>query len=179
MSNPVNPLEQLIALEARGRKHVVDLSTDEDRREYWRAVSFRVGGYHMLFNEGDVEELLTLPSITIVPGTKQWVAGVANVRGQLLPVVNFGDFLFSEPVLPSKQARVLVVVHDEVRSGLIVDQVYGMRRFPVDELKPAPADGLPETLKIMVTGCHDEEEKFYVTDVGKLVTDTEFMQAAA
>ena len=179
MNSPINPLEQLVALEARGRKHVVDLATDEDRREYWRAVSFRVADYHLLFDEGEVAELLTLPSITIVPGTKQWVAGVANVRGELLPIVNFGDFLFAQPVQPSKQARILVVVHEEVRSGLIVDQVYGMRRFPVDERKSVSAEGLPEVLKLTVTGCHEEEETFYIADVGKLVTDTEFMQAAA
>ena len=179
MNAPVNPLEQLIALEARGRKHIVDLATDEDRREYWRAVSFKVGEYQMLFDEGDVAELLTLPSITIIPGTKQWVAGVANVRGQLLPIVNFGDFLFKEPVQHSKKARVLVVVHDEVRSGLIVDQVYGIRRFPVDERQPPPAGDLPEILKLLVTGCYQQDERFHITDVAKLVTDTEFMQAAA
>ena len=179
MENPANPLEQLIALEQKGRRHIVDLATDEDRREYWRAVYFRVADYMFLLDQGDVAELLTLPPITMVPGTKQWVAGVANVRGQLLPIVNFGQFLFQQPVAATKKTRILVVVHDDVRSGLIVDQVYGMRRFPVDELKPAKTETMPNTLKIMVSGCYEGDEVFHILDVNKLVNETEFMQAAA
>ena len=179
MSSPGNPLDQLIALEEKGRKHVVDFATDEDRREYWRAVSFRVEDYHLLIAENDVAELLTLPPITTIPGTKQWVAGIANVRGQLLPIVNFGQFAFGKPVIPAKQSRVLVVVHDDIRSGLIVDQVYGMRRFPVDELMPSKSDGLPEVMKTLLSGCHEEEETFHIIDVNKLVNESEFMQAAA
>jgi len=179
MDRSANPLDQLIALETRGRRHVVDLTTAEDRREYWRAVSFRVADKYMLFDEHDVSELLVLPTITVIPGTKHWVAGIANVRGELLPIVNFGQFLFGEPVQPSKQARVLVIAHEEVRSGLIVDQVYGMRRFPVDTLKPAKSEGMPDVLKSMITGCYEEEHDFHIMDVMKLVNESEFMQAAA
>ena len=179
MSGPGNPLDQLLALEEKGRRHVVDFATDEDRREYWRAVSFRVDNFHLLIAETDVSELLTLPPITIVPGTKQWVAGIANVRGELLPIVDFGHFAFGKPVVPGKQSRVLVVVHDDIRSGLIVDQVYGMRRFPVDELKPPKSDGVPEVVQTLLSGCHEEEETFHVMDVNKLVNESEFMQAAA
>ena len=179
MDQSANPLDQLSALEKRGRRHVVDLTTEEDRREYWRAVSFRVAGNYMLFDEHDVSELLVLPAITVIPGTKQWVAGIANVRGELLPIINFGEFLFGEPVKPGKLTRVLVIVHEDVRSGLIVDQVYGMRRFPVDTLKPAKSESMPDTLKAMVTGCYEEEHPFHIMDVTKLFNESEFMQAAA
>ena len=179
MDKSTNPLDQLRALEDRGRRHVVDLTTHEDRREYWRAVSFRVADKQLLLDEHSVAELLTLPVITVIPGTKDWVAGVANVRGQLLPIVNFGDFLFAEPVKPNKLVRVLVIVHEEVRSGLIVDQVNGMRRFPVDTLKPTQDDGLPDAMKLIVDGCYEEEDIFHIMDVKKLVDESEFMQAAA
>ena len=179
MENSVNPMDQLLALEKRGRQHVVDLTTHEDRREYWRAVSFRVADTQILFDEQAVSELLTVPVVTTIPGTKNWVAGVANVRGQLLPIVNFGDFLFGEPVKSNKLARVLVITHGEVKSGLIVDQVYNMRRFPVDTLKPSQLDGLVDTMKTVVDGCYEEEHVFHIMDVKKLIDETEFMQAAA
>lgn len=179
MSNSADPLEQLLALEKRGKSHVVDLATEEDRREYWRAVSFRVTDKQLLLDEHDVSELLTLPEITVVPGTKHWVAGVANIRGELLPIVDFGQFVFGETVKPGKQVRVLVITHEEVRSGLIVDEVYGMRRFPVDMLQPPHSDGLTGVMEIMVTGCYEEENLYHVMDVKKLIDESEFMQAAA
>lgn len=179
MDKSANPLDQLIAMEKRGRLHVVDLATEEDKREYWRAVSFRIADKQFLFDEQGVSELLTLPAITVVPGTKHWVAGIANVRGELLPIVDFGEFLFGEAIKPGKLVRVLVVMCGEVRSGLIVDQVYGMRRFPVDTLKPAQHEELPNTVKGLVTGSYREEQLFHIMDVQRLVDESEFMQTAA
>jgi len=179
MNDSTDPLEQLIALEERGKSHVVDLTTEEDRREYWRAVSFRVADKQLLLDEHEVSELLTLPAITVVPGTKHWVAGVANIRGELLPIVDFGQFLFGEAITPGKQVRVLVITHEDVKSGLIVDEVYGMRRFPVDMHQPPQYDGLTDVMKVMVTGCYEEERLFHVMDVKKLIDESEFMQAAA
>lgn len=179
MSQTVSPLDQLIALEQKGRRHVVDLATDEDKREYWRAVAFRVGDHHMLLDEQEVTELLTVPQITVIPGTKHWVSGIANIRGELLPIINFGDFLFRNPVQVSKHARILVIIHDEVRSGLIVDQVFGMRRYPVDEMQPVRQDDLQDVMKAMVTGCYETDQLFHIIKVSMLVNDTEFMQAAA
>ncbi len=174
------PLDQLIEYEKRGRKHVVDLATHEDRREYWRAVSFRVGELRLLVDEHDVLELLTLPDVTAVPGTKRWVQGIANIRGELLPVIDFSDFLMEHRVEPTKQTRVLVIAYGEVRSGLIVDQVYGMQRFPVDERHDEVDSSVIESVQEVVSAHFiDESETFHVMEVEKLIDETGFMQAAA
>lgn len=179
MGKPLNnPLSLLFDYEKRGRDHVVDLSTEEDRREYWRSIAFRVGDVHLLLDEHEVTELLTVPGTARVPGTQRWIIGVANVRGELLPVIDFGDFLFAEPVQQTKQTRVLVVAWDEVRSGLMVDQVMGVKRLPVDTKKPAHTEGMSDVLKTVVGDCYEEEQIFHVMSVKKLIEDTGFMQAA-
>jgi len=174
-----NPLSLLSEYEQRGQQHVVDLSSAEDRREYWRSIAFRVGGMHMLLDEHDADELLRPPPILPIPGTRRWVSGVANVRGELLPVIDFRDFLFAEPASPDKQSRVLVIAMDDVRSGLLVDQVMGVRRFPVDTFRQPQTEGFPAVVKQMIDGCYREEEVFHVMSVRKLIEDTGFMQAAA
>ena len=40
---------------------------------------------------GDVNEILFMPTLAPVPGTKPWLLGVANVRGNLVPVVDLRD----------------------------------------------------------------------------------------
>lgn len=176
----LSPFEQLISYEERGRRHVVSFVTEEDRRDYWRAVSFRVGGVQLLVDERDVYGLLTLPEITVIPGTRKWMAGVANVRGELLPIVDFGDFLFNTAVERSRQSLVLVVRFQEIRSGLIVDQAYGMRRFPVDARADVQMADVVGPLKTILSGSFEEEGSiFHVMEVEKLVNETGFMQAAA
>lgn len=174
-----NPLAQLRALEEQGRDHVVDLVSRASHRELWRAVSFRVDNTLLLLDEHDVAELLTLPEITSVPHTKRWLVGVANIRSELLPIVNFGDFLFNQPIRPGRQVRLLVVQYEDIRSGLIVDEVYGVRRFITSNLGPALTAELNDVLKLIVTGHYEDEQHFHIVDIKKLIQESEFMHATA
>ena len=186
-----SPLRQLAAYHERALRQVVDSGVEADRRQYWRAISFRVARTLLLVDERDVFELLNVPRMTAVPGTKRWVAGIANVRGELLPMIDFCDFLFGEASQRDKQARVLVIQYTDLRSGLIVDQVSGVRRLPVDarkDIAPAAlADGSADgaqTLGAMLGGGFEDRldgkrQTFHVMEVEKLVTETGFMRAVA
>jgi twitching motility protein PilI len=55
--------------------------------------------------------------------------GIANLRGQLLTVVDLKSFLGAGTPAADRQARVLVVASRDVPTGLIVDEVLGFRRF--------------------------------------------------
>ena len=67
--------------------------------------------------------------VTPVPGAKDWVAGLANLRGQLLPIVDLRQFLGAGSSRNSRTARVLVAESDELLVGIVVDEVFGFRRF--------------------------------------------------
>ena len=69
------------------------------------------------------------PAITRVPGAKPWVRGLANVRGHLLPISDLRAFLGAGPGAGDRAARVLVLASGEFPVGLVVDEVYGFRRF--------------------------------------------------
>ena len=74
--------------------------------------------------------MLPIPEqVTRVPGAKPWFRGIANLRGQLLTVVDLKSFLGAGAPATDRQARVLVVASREVPTGLIVDEVVGFRRF--------------------------------------------------
>ncbi|TNF93452.1 MAG: purine-binding chemotaxis protein CheW [Gammaproteobacteria bacterium] len=175
-----NPLEQLLDYDRRGKQYIVDLTDDEQKVEYWRGVVFRVESSHFALEEFEVTELLYIPAAASIPGTKRWVKGMANVRGELLPLIDFNDFLFQKPLEDSKSSRVLVVNSGDVRSGLMVDQVFGIRRFIKNTLQETLPDELPAPIKMAVNGFYKEDEQVIaVLSVRKLVEETEFMQAAA
>jgi twitching motility protein PilI len=67
--------------------------------------------------------------VTRVPGAKPWLRGIANLRGQLLTVVDLKAFLGGGSAGAERQARILIVASREVPTGLIVDEVVGFRRF--------------------------------------------------
>ena len=55
--------------------------------------------------------------------------GLANVRGQLLPVIDLKQYFGSGELVTGRNTRVIVVNHREIPAGLVVDEVLGFRRF--------------------------------------------------
>ena len=89
----------------------------------------------------EVNEILEVPKCTKLPRVKSWVVGVANVRGRLLPVIDFAEFLGRKLTGPARGRRVLVFEVANSYLGLIVDRVHGIRALPVDSYKPASEKG--------------------------------------
>ncbi len=89
-----------------------------------------MSGEIFLVAREETREVLGYPSVvTRVPGAKAWIRGLANVRGQLLPVVDLRTFLGSGATNTGRKTRVLVAHHREMPAGLLVDEVLGFRRF--------------------------------------------------
>jgi len=83
------PFELLAELERRGRAVSAQVSQEGTAGREWVGVALRMAGDLYLVAREETREVLGLPpSLTRVPGAKQWIKGLANVRGQLLPFVN-------------------------------------------------------------------------------------------
>jgi twitching motility protein PilI len=136
------PFALLLELERRARAALSATDAGADSSEEWVGIAFRLGTENFIANRADVREVMPLPdSMTRVPGAKPWLRGVTNVRGQLLTIVDLRAFLGSGSASSDRRGRVLVLASRDVPTGLIVDQVFGFRRFAAeefDEQAPAP-----------------------------------------
>lgn len=118
-----------------------------------------------------VAEVGRIPWLTRVPGVPGWVAGVANWRGRILPVVDLRPLLGGdpEPVEGSSSSGRVVIAGDEtVRVGLLVESVDGVTT-PPDELEPAPATVGPDAAELLSGQWTDEHGPIGLIDVGALL----------
>jgi twitching motility protein PilI len=123
-------LALLADLEERSRETALGLPQTEVRRDIWQGLSFVVSGVRLVSAMTEVNEMLPYPEhITHVPGSGPWMLGVANVRGNLLPVIDLQAYLGGQPVVPSKGTRVLVINQRGLQTGIVVTSVLGMRHF--------------------------------------------------
>ena len=127
--NESNPFELLLDIEKRCQQNAAGLPSAVDAEEKWVGVGFRIGDDRLIASMSDVQEILDLPVYTKVPGVKSWVVGVANVRGSLLPIMDLKGFILGEDMKHRKKGRVIVIDYKGFSTGLIVDEVYGMRHF--------------------------------------------------
>ena len=146
----------------------------------WVGIAFRLGGEAFLLAREETREVMGYPaSVTRVPGARGWIRGLANVRGQLLPIVDLRSFLGSGNTSIGRTTRVLVASHREIPAGLVVDEVMGFRRFYESEFS---AD-LPPTLlrceRYLAGAFKRGTEVWLVFSVRTLLEGPQFLQAAA
>lgn len=173
-----HPILLLQDIESRSRSHAAGLPQQEEARDEWSGVSFRVGGYKLATPLGQVVEILTLPDLSRVPGAKSWVMGIANVRGNLLPIIDLHNFLHGVQTSVKKRSRVLVLNHEGVFSGLLVDEVMGMRRFLAEKRRVTPV-GVDLEIKPYIEHIYDYDEQWLVFSMHKLADSPLFLQVAS
>lgn len=174
-----DPIAQLRELERRAQSAAAGVPQAQAGGEVWRGVGFRVGDRRLVTAMGDISEVLHCPHLARVPGAKDWLMGIANLRGALLPVVNLHGFLRGEPSAPSRESRVLVVKEGNLLSGLLVDEVFGVRHF-LDEHRDKQPGAVEPWLAPYVTGVlRVDDDAWAVFDMHALLAAPEFMQVAA
>jgi len=147
--------------------------------DLWVGVAFRLGSYRLICSRTEIREVIPWPGVTRVPRAKSWLMGLANVRGQLLPVTDVGQWAGLGETQRSRSSRVIVVNHPEIPAGLLVDQVVGFRRFTPQEAGER-AEELPETLKPFLLGAYGREGVTWsVLGLRDLVESEAFLQAAS
>lgn len=145
----------------------------------WQGVVFEIGGQRLVAPMGQVSEVLSMPEYTSLPLVKPWMLGIANIRGRLLPLTDLSRFLQVPSRLPQmSQRKVIVIDHDNLFSGLLVDQVLGIEQFTQDQYR---AEALEPSLPFAPYNHGKfvkDEQDWYVFMPSLLAQDLQYTDAA-
>ena len=146
--------------------------------DVWRGIGFAVGDRRLVTSMADISEVMHCPKLARVPGAKEWLMGIANLRGALLPVVNLHGFLRDQPAALDRDSRILVIEHNEILSGLAVEEVFGVKHFLEEQRRPESAASVSWLSPYVVGGFRVARESWEVFDVHTLIAAPAFMQVA-
>ncbi|HEX6535388.1 MAG TPA: chemotaxis protein CheW [Gemmatimonadaceae bacterium] len=152
------------------------MSTDTAQQ----VVTFRVGDDHFAADIGAVERILRYTAPAAVPNLPDWVEGVLDYQGRVVPVIDlrrrFG--LRAEPASPGGEApradgRIVIFATGDDWIGAIVDAVLEVTRVRADEASPPPS--LFRGLKAeYLRGLVRRDGRLIIhLEVGRLLTSTE------
>jgi len=158
--------------------NTADLQQSAETFSEWSGIAFRVGKNYLLAPLDEVVEILDMPKLARVPLAQPWVRGIANIRGNLLPVVDFSGFLSGEMTTASEKSRVMVIDHNGVYSGLIVDEVYGLKHFMESEYTDAEPEVDEFLLPYVRMGYHRDGKVWREVRLFALAETPQFMMAA-
>ena len=82
-----------------------------------------------------------MPEYTSMPLVQPWLLGIANVRGRLLPLTDLAKFLqIPNQARQTKERKVIVIDHQSLFLGLLVDQVLGIEQFSSTQYRAESID---------------------------------------
>lgn len=118
-------------------------------------VTFKVGSEEFGIEIFSVKEIIRMLGITKVPQAPEFVEGVVNLRGKVIPIIDIRKRFGMDSLNHDKNTRIVVVEMENVLVGFVVDAVSEVLRIPADTVEPPPP---------VVAGIEAE----YINGVGKL-----------
>jgi purine-binding chemotaxis protein CheW len=120
-----------------------------------QVVGLRIGRETFGLPIAMVREIVRVPEITSVPNAPDYIEGVINLRGRIVPVVDLRKRFGEKVGEPNKKNRIVVVELDGRPIGLIVNSASEVLKIPPSEIEAPHA-------------VFQEGELNYITGVGKI-----------
>lgn len=118
-------------------------------------VVFKLGNSEFGIDIMNVKEIGIYEESISLPDTPDFIEGVINYRGNVIPIINLKKRLSLGELDISKDTRIIIINLDNKEIGFIVDEASQTIRLNSEQIDPAPS---------FVTGI----DKKYITGVGKI-----------
>lgn len=102
-------------------------------------VIFKLNGEHYGIDIKNVENIEKLIPITRVPYTENFVEGVVNLRGVIIPVVDLRRRFGIESRVLDDESRIIIVNISELKVGMIVDSSSEVLKLDREDIDAAPS----------------------------------------
>lgn len=103
-----------------------------------QVVVFELAGQTYGVEIGSVSEIIRMESITRVPRAPEFVEGVINLRGRIIPVLDLRKRFGLPEGEHTRRSRIIIAEIGSMTVGMIVDAVLEVLRIPVDGIEPPP-----------------------------------------
>lgn len=101
-------------------------------------VGFEIAEQQYAFRIERIQEIVILGRITQAPQVADYVEGVSNLRGSIIPIINLRKLFGLDPKPADSDTRTIVVNVGERTMGCTVDSVSQVIRISDDDVQPAP-----------------------------------------
>jgi len=143
--------------------------------EILHMVGFSVGGEEFCIDILRVQEIIRMVDITKIPNAPEYVEGIINLRGRIIPILDFRKRcnLSGEAEWDKQHKRIVVAAIGERTIGLVVDRV-----SQVLKLEQAAIASTPDVVKgfnsDFISGVGKDGDKLLILlDLEKLITQGE------
>jgi len=148
-----------------------DLFDDEDTQKD-KYLTFRIASEDYGIAIANVTEIIGIQSITEIPEMADYIKGVINLRGKVIPVMDVRLRFKLPPREYDERTCIVVVEIDGTSVGLVVDTVNEVADIPEEQVEPAPKSKRKGGSYIQGIGKIGQEVKILL-DINRILYEDE------
>ncbi|WP_163559533.1 chemotaxis protein CheW [Halomonas sp. NO4] len=120
-----------------------------------------------------VQEIRGYENVTRIANTPDFIKGVTNLRGVIVPIVDLRIKFHLDKVEYGGQTVVIVVNVEDRIVGIVVDGVSDVMTLSPDQIKPAPEFGVTLSSDFLSGLGSLDDRMLVIVDIDKLLTSDE------
>lgn len=128
---------------------------NDSKEDILELVSFTIGNEFYALEINCIREIIKVKDITRVPNTPNYIKGVINLRGKVIPIIDMRKKLNLQSIDFNKNSRILIIEYNNMMIGIIVDTVKEVLKIDNKVTENTP--------DISKNGTSD-----YISSIGKL-----------
>jgi len=124
-------------------------------------------------NVAKVREIIRLPMLTELPGTPNFIEGIFDLRGVVIPVINLAKWMgIDAPEEVEKDARVIITEFNNIQIGFVVHEAKRIRRINWKDIEPASfVDSSIDGSKITGVTRIEDDKVLLILDLESVVQE--------
>lgn len=127
-------------------------------------VTFKSGKEYFGLKIEYVSEIIVFQEITEIPESEDYIKGLINLRGKIIPVIDVRLRFKQEPFTYDDRTCIIVINVKSILVGLIVEKIAEVVEIPEENILPSPE-----------LGHGDKSQNRYVYAVGKVGNDVKLL----
>jgi len=131
-------------------------------------ISFNIKKGHYAFELETIEQVVKIPEIMPVPETPKHILGIANIRGEILPVFDIKMRIGSGKSKITDRAKLVIADIAQHRMALLVENIPGVLRVEEEEISADISELDIDIDKDFIVGII-HEKSIIILDISKIV----------
>ena len=154
------------------------MSSETRRATHRELITFEVEGQVFGLDIMAIREIRVWTPTTRLPRVPHYVAGVVNLRGTVLPVIDLAARLGWKATEPTARHAIIVTQMGNQACGLIVDSVSDIVTVPSDALQPPPLSANDAIIPFLEGLAAIDDTMVQVLNLAALGEGAQFSEAA-
>lgn len=135
----------------------------QSSREIIQLVSFELEGEEYGIDVLSVREIIRMPVVTKMPNTPDYVDGIINLRGTVVPIISLRRRFGLDDRMSDRDSRILVMEVGGGLTGFVVDAVAEVIRISAEDVQPPPSMVISSNIgQEFITGVFNHAERLLI-----------------